>query len=43
MAEGNKKKFSKGEVIEAMFADENSNDEDFDSGSDIEIFPASEN
>ena len=32
MTEGNKKRFSAGEVIEAIFIDENSNDEDFDCG-----------
>ena len=30
MAEGNKKRFSAGEVIEANFNDENINDKDFD-------------
>ena len=43
MAEGRKKRFSAGEVLEAIFADRDSNDEDFDCGSDIEIVPDSEN
>ena len=37
MAEGNKKRFSAGEVIETIFTDEDSNDEDFDCRSDMEI------
>ena len=32
MTEGNKKRFFAEEVIEAMFTDENSNDEDLDCG-----------
>ena len=43
MAEGRKKRFSAGEVLEAIFADRDSNDEDFDCHSDIEIVPDSEN
>ena len=42
MAEGNKKRFSSGEVNKAIFNDEDSNDEDFDCGSDTEIYPNSE-
>ena len=43
MTEGRKKRFSAGEVLEAIFADTDSNDEDFDCGSDVEITPDSEN
>ena len=43
MTEGRKKRFSAGEVLEAIFADTDSNDEDFDCGSDVEIIPDSEN
>ena len=43
MAEGRKKRFFAGEVLEAIFADRDSNDEDFDCGSDIENVPDSEN
>ena len=42
IAEGRKKRFSAGEVLEAIFADRDSN-KDFDCGSDIEIVPDSEN
>ena len=42
MAEGRKKRFS-AEVLEAILADRDSNDEDFDCGSDTEIVPDSEN
>ena len=42
MAEGRGKRYSTGEAIEAFFADEDSNDESFDCGYDLDI-PDSEN
>ena len=43
MAEGRGKRYSAGEAIEAMFADEDSNDETFNSGYDLDIIPDCEN
>ena len=43
MAEGRGKRYSAGEAIEAIFADEDSNDETFDCGYDLDIIPGSEN
>ena len=43
MAEGRGKRYSAGEAIEAIFADEDSNDETFDWGYDLDIIPDSEN
>ena len=43
MAEGTGKRYSMREVIEAIFADEDSNDESFDCGYDLDIIPDSEN
>ena len=43
MADGRGKRYSAGEVIEAIFADEGSNDETFDCGYDLDIIPDSEN
>ena len=43
MAEGRGKRYSAGEDIDAMFADEDSNDESFDCGYDLDIIPDSEN
>ena len=43
MAEGRGKRYSAGEAIEAIFADEDSNDETFDCGYDLDIIPDSEN
>ena len=43
MVEGNKKRFSTGEVIEPIFNDEHGNDEDYDCKSDMEICPDTEN
>ena len=43
MAEGRGKRYSTGEAIEAIFADEDSNDESFDCGYDLDIIPDSEN
>ena len=41
MAERGKKKYSVGEALEAIFEDEDSNDDQFDCGSDAEIVPDS--
>ena len=38
-----KKRYSVGEALEAVFADEDSGDENFDCGSDAEVIPDSEN
>ena len=43
MAEGREKRYSTGEAIEAIFADEDSNDESFDCGYDLDIIHYSEN
>ena len=43
MAERRGKRYSAGEAIEAIFADEDSNDETFDCGYDLDIIPDSEN
>ena len=43
MAEGRGKRYSAGEAIEAILADEDSNDETFDCGYDLDIIPDSEN
>ena len=43
MAERSGKRYSTGEAIEASFADEDSNDERFDCGYDLDIIPDSEN
>ena len=43
MAEGKGKRYSTGEAKEAIFADEDSNDESFDCGYDLDIIPDSEN
>ena len=43
MADRSKKRFSGREVLEAIFNDEDSHDEQFDCGSDAEIIPDSEN
>ena len=43
MAEGRGKRYSAGEAIEAIFTDEDSNDETFDCGHDLDIIPDSEN
>ena len=43
MAEGRGKRYSTREAIEAIFADEDSNDESFDCGYDLDIIPDSEN
>ena len=43
MAEGRGKRYSTGETLEAIFADEDSNDESFDCGYDLDIIPDSEN
>ena len=43
MAEGRGKRYSAREVIEAIFADEDSNDKTFDCGCDLDIIPDSEN
>ena len=42
MAEGRKKKYSTEEAIEYIFTDQDSNDEDFDCGSEIDFVPDSE-
>ena len=41
MAEGTRKRLSAEEALEAIFADEDSNDEDFNYGSDIDFVPDS--
>ena len=41
MAERGKKRYTAGEVLEAIFEDDDSNDEQFDCGSDIEAVPDS--
>ena len=41
MAERGKKRYTAGEVLDAIFVDDNSNDEQFDCGSDIEAVPDS--
>ena len=43
MAEGRGKRYSTGETIEVIFADEYSNDESFDCRYDLDIIPDSEN
>ena len=43
MAEGRGKRYSTGDAIKAIFADEDSNDESFDCGYDLDIIPDSEN
>ena len=43
MAQGRRKRYSAGEAIEAIFADEDSSDETFDCGYDLEIVLDSEN
>ena len=43
MAEGRGKRYSTGEAIEKIFADEDSNDESFECGYDLDIIPDSEN
>ena len=43
MADRGKKRYSVGEALEAVFADEDSGDENFDCGSDAEVIPDSEN
>ena len=43
MTEGRGSRYSAGEAIEAIFADENINDETFDCGYDLDIIPDSEN
>ena len=43
MAEGRGMRYSAGEAIVAIFADEDSNDETFDSGYDLDIIPDREN
>ena len=43
MAEWRGKRYSAWEAIEAIFADEDSNDETFDCGYDLDIIPDSEN
>ena len=43
MAEGRGKRYSAGEAIEAFFADEDSIDETFDYGHDLDIIPDCEN
>ena len=43
MAEGRGNRYSTGEAIEATFADEDSNDETFDCGYDLDIIRDSEN
>ena len=43
MAEGRGNRYSTGEAIEAIFADEDSNDESFDCGYDLDITLDSEN
>ena len=43
MAEGRGKRYSMGEAIEAIFADEESNDESFDCQYDLDIIHDSEN
>ena len=43
MAEGRGMRYSAGEAIEAIFADEDSSDETFDCGYDFYIIPDSEN
>ena len=43
MAEGRGKRYSTGEAIAAIFADEDSNDESFNCGYDLDIIPDSEN
>ena len=43
MAEWRGKRYSAGEAIEAIFADEESNDETFDCGYNLDIIPNSEN
>ena len=40
---GRGKRYSTGEAIEAIFADEDNNDESFDCGYDLDIIPDSEN
>ena len=39
MAERGKKRYTAGEVLETIFEDDDSNDEQFDCGSDIEAVP----
>ena len=43
MAGKESKRFRAGEALEAIFADEDNEDENCDSGSDIEYIPSSEN
>ena len=43
MAEGGRKRYSAEEVIELIFADEDSNDEDIDCASDVDFIPESDN
>ena len=43
MAERGSKKYTAGEALEAIFADEDSGDKNFDCGSDVEYVPDSEN
>ena len=43
MADGRRKRYSTGEAIEAVFADEDNNDESFDCRYDLDIIPDSEN
>ena len=42
MTERGSKKYTAGEALEAIFADEDSGDENFDCGSDVEYVPDSE-
>ena len=42
MAERSRKRYTVGEVLEAVFADKDSDNEHFDCGSDVEIVPDSE-
>ena len=41
MAERGKKRYTTGEVLEAIFEDDDSNDEQFDCRSDVEAVPNS--
>lgn len=43
MADRRRKRYSASEILEAVFADEDSGDDNFDCGSDAEIIPDSEN
>ena len=42
MAEGRGKRYSAGEAVEEIFADEDSNDENFDCGYNLDSIPNSE-